>query len=123
LGRITLWDLKEQLKAIESSASSVTYKKTSQKYENAVKPIFTFKGHLIEGYGLDWCSTEIGTIASGDCKGNIHIWRYSDYGRTPTWDIDQRPYSSHAPFSVEDLQWSPNERHVLASCSVDKRYF
>ncbi|XP_011505507.1 PREDICTED: glutamate-rich WD repeat-containing protein 1 [Ceratosolen solmsi marchali] len=120
LGRVTLWDLKEQLKAVESSAYLSTYQKTHQKSENAVKPVFTFKGHLSEGYGLDWCTTEIGTLASGDCKGNIHIWRYSDSGGSQTWHIDQRPYNSHAPHSVEDLQWSPNERHVLASCSVDK---
>lgn len=61
-------------------------------------------------------------LASGDCKGNIHIWNISDNDNSATWHVDQRPYNSHAPHSVEDIQWSPNERHVLASCSVDKRY-
>lgn len=61
-------------------------------------------------------------LASGDCKGNIHIWNISDNDNSATWHVDQRPYNSHEPYSVEDIQWSPNERHVLASCSVDKRY-
>ena len=117
-----MWDLDEQLKAVENPGLLSAYNKKCEKSDTAVKPIFTFKGHLSEGYGLDWCSTEVGTLASGDCKGNIHIWRCSDNGGTKSWYVDQRPYSSHAPHSVEDLQWSPTERHVLASCSVDKRY-
>lgn len=54
-------------------------------------------------------------MATGDCRKDIHIWRPSEN----TWSVDQRPLIGHTS-SVEDLQWSPNERHVLASCSVDK---
>lgn len=117
LGRIHLWNLDEQLKAVDDEHLLSMYRKKS---DEATKPLFTFKGHLSEGYGLDWCPTEKGTLASGDCKGNIHIWRIGSTSGVPTWHVDQRPYNSHAPHSVEDLQWSPNERHVLASCSVDK---
>ncbi|KAK0163012.1 hypothetical protein PV327_006729 [Microctonus hyperodae] len=115
LGRVKLWNLDEQLKALEDPVSLTAYNKKIDK-QNDTKPIFIFKGHLVEGYGLDWCATEPGTLASGDCKGNIHIWRQTK----GDWNVDQRPYNSHSPNSVEDLQWSPNERHVLASCSVDK---
>ncbi|XP_078033247.1 WD repeat-containing protein 1 l(2)09851 [Augochlora pura] len=115
VGRVHIWDLEEQLRVLENEEQLRAYKKKSD-----TKPLFTFKGHLSEGYGLDWCSTELGTLASGDCKGNIHIWRIDDNNASTTWHVDQRPYNSHAPHSVEDLQWSPNERNVLASCSVDK---
>lgn len=55
-------------------------------------------------------------MATGDCKQNIHIWKPMEDG---TWQVDQRPLVGHTN-SVEDLQWSPNEPNVLASCSVDK---
>lgn len=122
LGRVNLWNLNEQLKPVDNSASLFSYHKKCEKPDGGVKPLFTFNGHLTEGYGLDWCPTEKGTLASGDCKGNIHIWRISGSNSSASWQVDQRPYNSHAPYSVEDIQWSPNERNVLASCSVDKRF-
>lgn len=119
LGRVHIWDLDKQLNALDNDELLRAYNKESKKNDGNIKPLFSFKGHLSEGYGLDWCPTEVGMLASGDCKGNIHIWHFSN---SSTWHVDQRPYNSHAPYSVEDIQWSPNERHVLASCSVDKRY-
>ncbi|XP_032689327.1 glutamate-rich WD repeat-containing protein 1 [Odontomachus brunneus] len=119
LGRVNVWDLREQLTAIEHPSSLAAYRKKCDKEKGGgVKPLFIFKGHLSEGFALDWCPMKPGDLASGDCKGNIHIWRIGT--DSPTWQIDQRPFNSHAPHSVEDLQWSPCERDVLASCSVDK---
>lgn len=57
----------------------------------------------------------IGFLASGDCRGNIHTWKPSEDG----WVVNLRSLDGHKE-SVEDLQWSPNEANVLASCSVDK---
>lgn len=120
LGRVNIWNLDEQLKAVDDQTLLSQYRKKSDKGDASIKPVFTFKGHLAEGYGLDWCSTELGTLATGDQKGNIHIWHIGSSNGSATWHVDQRPYNSHAPHSVEDLQWSPTERNVLASCSVDK---
>ncbi|KOB73507.1 WD domain protein [Operophtera brumata] len=73
---------------------------------NPAKPIYSFNGHQQEGYGLDWCPTDIGVLATGDCRRDIHIWKPNQAG---TWDVDQRPLVGHTD-SVEDIQWSPNER-------------
>lgn len=50
-----------------------------------------------------------GNLASGDCKKNIHIWKIEEGGK---WLVDQRPYAAHSA-SVEDIQWSPNEKTVM----------
>ncbi|XP_012056352.1 PREDICTED: glutamate-rich WD repeat-containing protein 1 [Atta cephalotes] len=118
LGRVNIWNLQEQLSAVENSSLLTAYRNKCDKASADIKPLYAFKGHLSEGFGLDWSCLEPGTLASGDCKGNIHIWRVDNSGAS--WHIDQRPYNSHAPHSVEDLQWSPSEKNVLASCSVDR---
>lgn len=77
----------------------------------------TGTGHKKEGFGLDWSPVVPGQLASGDCYRNIHIWRPADGGAR--FKVDERPFTGHTD-SVEDIQWSPNEASVLASCSVDK---
>ncbi|XP_011068388.1 PREDICTED: glutamate-rich WD repeat-containing protein 1 isoform X2 [Acromyrmex echinatior] len=118
LGRVNIWNLQEQLNAVENPILLTAYRNKCDKASTDIKPLYAFKGHLSEGFGLDWSRLEPGTLASGDCKGNIHIWRVDNSGAS--WHVDQRPYNSHAPHSVEDLQWSPIEKNVLASCSVDR---
>lgn len=55
-------------------------------------------------------------LATGDCVKNIHIWTPQE----SRWKVDLRPLKGHEA-SIEDIQWSPNEDGILASCSVDKR--
>ena len=55
-------------------------------------------------------------LATGDCKSHIYVWDAETGGAK--WNVDKVPLSAHSD-SVEDLQWSPTEAHVLASCSVD----
>ncbi|XP_034942886.1 glutamate-rich WD repeat-containing protein 1 [Chelonus insularis] len=116
LGRVNIWNIDNQMKSLEDSNVSMPHNRKNKYRSENSKPLFTFKGHLTEGYGLDWCTVESGVLASGDCNGNIHLWRYNE----GSWHVDQKAYNSHAPHSVEDLQWSPNEKNVLASCSADK---
>lgn len=111
-GKVHIYDLTTPIQAVSDQKSINTY--TAQKVDP--KPIFTFGGHLSEGYALDWAPLRLGSLATGDCKKNIHIWTMKS---TSDWNVDQHPLVGHEE-SVEDIKWSPNEADILASCSVDK---
>ena len=80
------------------------------------QPLATLKMHRSEGYALDWSPlfTE-GKLLTGDNDGKIFMTSGNDAGR---WQADTRPFTGHSS-SVEDIQWSPNERTVFASASSD----
>ncbi|KAJ8036942.1 Glutamate-rich WD repeat-containing protein 1 [Holothuria leucospilota] len=111
-GRVHIWNISPAIESFEYQASGSKMTKDDGK----VLPVYTFTGHQIEGFALDWSPTVEGNLITGDCKKNIHLWKMEEGG---TWKVDQRPYAAHTE-SVEDLQWSPNEKTVFASCSVDK---
>lgn len=113
LGVVHLWDLDEGLQAIEDPSSIAKFNKHYEK--NPQKPIYSFTGHSDQGYAVDWSSTDVGTLATGDCTKHIFIWKLAEAG----WYVDQIPLKGHTA-SVEDLQWSPNETNIMASCSVDR---
>lgn len=114
LGRVNIWNVADQLLAVDDAELLNSYQKEGK--ANKVKSLYTFSGHQQEGFALDWSRVAPGLLASGDCRRDIHVWTPHESG---TWNVDQRPLIGHTE-SVEDLQWSPNEQSVLASCSVDK---
>lgn len=111
LGRVSIYDLKDQLQAVEGKTQLSEYERRA----DTVKPVHSFSGHQKEGFAMDWSSAMKGYLATGDCRRDIHVWKPSESG----WAVDQHPLLGHQD-SVEDLQWSPNEANVLASCSVDR---
>lgn len=114
LGRVNIYNISDQLAAVDDENTCKAYE--NNKVGDGVNPDFCFSGHQKEGFAIDWCSTTPGMLATGDCRRDIHIWRPNDKG---SWTVDQRPLVGHTD-SVEDIQWSPNEANVLATCSVDK---
>lgn len=100
-----IWDVQHHLRSLEKPATK----------HSVLAPVFTFAGHTQEGFAMDWSSVIAGNLVSGDCAARIHLWKRTESG----WAVDKAPFLGHAD-SVEDLQWSPNEATVFASCSVDK---
>ncbi|XP_052860050.1 glutamate-rich WD repeat-containing protein 1 [Anopheles cruzii] len=114
MGKVHIYNINDQLAAVDDQQACRTYQQN--KMADKITPVYSFSGHQKEGFALDWCTTTRGMLATGDCRRDIHIWRPNDKGG---WNVDQRPLIGHTD-SVEDIQWSPNEANVLASCSVDK---
>lgn len=83
----------------------------------ATKPLSTIRAHKKnEGYALDWSPLiPAGKLLTGDSTGSIFATTRTEGGGFVT---DTNAYTGHTG-SVEEVQWSPNERNVFASGSSD----
>ncbi|KAK4478413.1 hypothetical protein RD792_013882, partial [Penstemon davidsonii] len=111
-GHVQVWDFSTHLNALAESDSDATHGNSTVLNQD---PLVKFSGHKDEGYAIDWSPLVTGRLVSGDCKNCIHLWEPAS---DSTWNIDSKPFVGHTA-SVEDLQWSPTEPYVFASCSVD----
>ncbi|KAL2533210.1 Transducin family protein/WD-40 repeat family protein [Abeliophyllum distichum] len=111
-GHVQVWDFSSHLNALAESDTEVSHGGSALSNQ---PPLVKFGGHKDEGYAIDWSPLVAGRLVSGDCKNNIHLWEPASGS---TWNIDSNPFVGHAA-SIEDLQWSPTEPCVFASCSVD----
>ncbi|KAG0618694.1 hypothetical protein M758_4G085700 [Ceratodon purpureus] len=110
-GYVQVWDMGAHIRSMASSGPD------APGVPNTVRqaPLHIFTGHKDEGYALDWSPITAGRLLSGDCKSAIHLWEPTPGGK---WVVEKAPFKGHSA-SVEDLQWSPTEADVFASCSVD----
>lgn len=87
--------------------------------EEESEPVQTYKGHSGEGYGLDWCKLNPARIASGNCRGELHVWELQQSNSSTQMLLGDALHFSKSRASIEDIQWSPAEETVLATCSAD----
>lgn len=109
-----IWDARQELSALDRPSDSAGPGAASAVVD--AKPLASFSGHASEGYALDWSPTVAGRLLTGDCTKFIYLWERK---QGAGWSVDKTPFVGHSN-SVEDLQWSPIEKTVFASCSVDK---
>ncbi|CAO2183499.1 unnamed protein product [Urochloa humidicola] len=110
-GNVQVWDLSSFLNSLGESSDADQEDDIIHK----LLPMKVFSGHTDEGYAIDWNPHVTGRLVSGDCNKYIHLWEPT----SNNWNVDPNPFIGHSK-SVEDLQWSPTEADVFASCSVDK---
>ncbi|KAI4344503.1 hypothetical protein L6164_011722 [Bauhinia variegata] len=110
-GYVKIWDFSSHLNALAESETEGVQGLASVFNQD---PLIKFK-HKDEGYAIDWSPLGPGRLVSGDCKNCIYLWEPTSGA---TWNVDNTPFLGHSA-SVEDLQWSPTEPDVFASCSVD----
>ena len=109
-GQIVIHDVTSYLHSLSTPGSTIS--------PSASKPLSTLRMHKAEGYALDWAPSSnhpMGRLLSGDNNGQIFDTKRTEGGG---WATDSRPLVGHTA-SVEELQWSPNEKNVFASASSD----
>jgi ribosome assembly protein RRB1 len=118
-GRVSLLDVAPALDSM-NRGSSRRMAASPTVSPGALKPFMSFNGHKEEGFALDWSRVCAGRLASGSNNGSMYMWEMSgNAGGDGRWTVAPDKFRGFGG-SVEDIQWSPNERNVLASCGTDK---
>ena len=113
-GKVHIWDVRPHFESLDVPGYQLD-KARSQ------IPIFTINSHgRSEGFAMDWASSGGSNpsglrLLTGDIQSKIYLTTSLPSGFKPL----PQPFTSHTS-SVEDLQWSPSEPTVFASCSADK---
>lgn len=111
-GKVHIFDVAPQLQSLlNPGAANAPLSKV---------PLYTVDAHgRAEGYALAW-GNPIGTSTSARLlSGDIHSKIFLTTMGPSSFTTSPKPFLSHTD-SVEDLQWSPSEPTVFASCSADK---
>ncbi|KAF0991282.1 hypothetical protein HZS_7923 [Henneguya salminicola] len=104
-GVVYIWDPCPYLERLKQT------KRKEQISPNMETPLAIFNAHKCEGFALNWSKNIMGRLASGDKEGAIYVYSVENT------DTPLKFKANDA--SVEDLQWSPTEDSILASCACD----
>jgi len=113
-GKVHIWDVRPLIEALDVPGYSPDKKRTHS-------PTFTINSHgRAEGFAMDWASSGGANpsalrLLTGDIQSKIYLTTTTPSG----FNALSQPFTSHTS-SVEDLQWSPSEATVFASCSADQ---
>ncbi|KAI7956996.1 hypothetical protein MJO28_004091, partial [Puccinia striiformis f. sp. tritici] len=113
-GKVHIFDIAPQLYALQCPAEAA--EQTMSK-----KPFHTINNHgRAEGFALSWGSANTSNSSSLRLlTGDIHSKIFLSTSNKAGFSTNSTAYTSHTS-SVEDLQWSPSEPTVFASCSADQ---
>ena len=104
--------------AATSSVGKKKKKKPAQKKTYGGSKLAGFR-HKQEGYALEWSPLNFGRLASGSCDAHLWVYAPADENCSSFVKESQVALQGHKD-SIEDIQWSPMQADVLATCSVDK---
>ena len=109
IGKVNIYNVRPLIEALDVPGYHLDKRHRS--------PCFTIDSHRTEGYAMDWNAPSASSLSllTGDNDAKICL--------TTAGNADFRTFS--APFqshesSIEDVQWSPTEITVFASCSSDR---
>lgn len=110
-GKVHIWDIRPLIESLDVPGYTPDKNRVNT-------PVFTINSHgRAEGFAMDWASSGSSSLRllTGDIQSKIYLTT-----TTPTgFNALSSPFTSHTS-SVEDIQWSPSEPTVFASCSADQ---
>lgn len=131
-GHLRIYDLTKLHDSLTMSATAAAAAGNNNPTHFKYDPLYSHK-LATEGYALDWSSTTRGQLVSGDCYGSILLHTMNEQGTSWSSSCSNNTSASAATASggygqqflghnksIEDLQWSPSQDRVFASCSADK---
>ncbi|KAH7914772.1 WD40-repeat-containing domain protein [Hygrophoropsis aurantiaca] len=113
-GKVHIWDIRPLIESFDVPGYSWDKSRTNN-------PTFTINSHgRAEGFAMDWASSgESNPSSLRLLTGDIHSKIYLTTSTPSGFNALSQPFVSHTS-SVEDIQWSPSEPTVFASCSADR---
>ncbi|KZP25414.1 glutamate-rich WD repeat containing [Athelia psychrophila] len=113
-GKVHIWDIRPLIESLD--VPGYAYDKS-----RVQTPVFTINSHgRAEGFAMDWASSGAANPSSLRLlTGDVHSKIYLTTSTPSGFNALSQPFLSHTS-SVEDLQWSPSEATVFASCSADQ---
>ena len=112
-GKVHIWDVRPLIEALDVPGYALDKRRTNS-------PAYTVNAHgRAEGFAMDWAADSSNSSALRLLTGDIHSQIFLTTTTQAGFTTQSQPYSSHTS-SVEDLQWSPAEATVFASCSADQ---
>ncbi|OAX44450.1 glutamate-rich WD repeat containing [Rhizopogon vinicolor AM-OR11-026] len=112
-GKVHIWDIRPLIESLDVPGYSWDKLRTN-------KPVFTINSHdRAEGFAMDWASSgDLNPSSLRLLTGDVHSKIYLTTTTPSGFNALPQPFMSHTS-SIEDLQWSPSEPTVFASCSAD----
>ena len=132
---IEIIDISELISSInEQESISIENEYNMNSYPNIKKRKITPKNTIIksfpqnkEGFALDWNNINPFTFASGGYDNILNIYIPTNENISDIIKLTENNNKSNFlselkghKSSIEDIQWSPNQEYVIATCSIDK---
>ena len=113
-GEVGIYNIAQAIEALDQPVPKGQKKKTAF----GGNKIAGFKNKA-EGYALDWSPNTFGRLASGSCDASLMLYMPADETCSAFVKETAVGLQSHRD-SIEDIQFSPVQEHVLATCSADQ---
>ena len=112
-GKVHIWDVRPLIESLDVPGYALERGRINT-------PVYTVNAHgRAEGFAMDWAADTGNPSALRLLTGDVHSNIYLTTTTASGFATQSQPYTSHTS-SVEDIQWSPAEATVFASCSADR---